>query len=69
VTNDVDIFVEYEEFVSDSRDNWDWVGGDRHFYDLVLFFLWAANSEQAVRNIRINGEFAYEYDTMDPDSK
>jgi hypothetical protein len=66
---DVEIFVEYEEWVSDKYDNFDWVSTDRTFNDLVLFFLWAANSEQTIRNIRINGEYAYEYDTMDPDSK
>ena len=69
MTNETDVFVEYEEYVSDDRDNWDWVGTSRQFRDLVLFFLWAANSESMIRNIRINGEFAYEYDTMEPDSK
>lgn len=66
MTNEVDIFVEYEEWDENLHD---WVGTHRQFHDLVLFFLWAANSEQMVRMVRINGEFAYEYDTMDPDSK
>jgi hypothetical protein len=55
--DEVDIFVEYDEWDEDLHD---WVGTDKTFKDLVLFFLWAANSEQMIRLIKINGEWAYE---------